>query len=150
MSDSGPDERLEREGRVLGRYLAGGKIPDHLVARYTDHVSVTEPPGQDPLDRTLLRVACHGGPITPMADAYARWFRPTGALRRRLTILCALLESSPPYHIALGAPREGSRWRSATALVIIGLMGGLTLAGAVLLFGPVHVGLLARGKGRKR
>ena len=103
MSDSGPDDRLKREGQVLGRYLVGGKIPDHLVARYTDHVSVTEPPGQDHLDRTLLRVACYGGPITPMADAYARWFRPTGALRRRLTILCALLESSPPYHIALGA-----------------------------------------------
>ena len=149
MGDSGPDERLEREGRVLGRYLAGGMIPAHIVARYADHVSVTELRGQDNLDRTLLRAACFGGAITPMADAYARCFRPTGALRRRLTILCALVESSPPYHIALGAPREGSRWGSAAALVVITLMGGLTLAGAVLLFGPVHLVLLARGKGRK-
>ena len=148
MGDSGPDERLEQEGRVLGRYLAGGIIPAHLVARYADHVSATEIPGRDQLDRTLLRAAQFGGAVTRMADAYARWLRPTGALRRRLTILCALVESSPPYHIELGAPREGSRRGSAAALVVIGLMGGVTLFGAVLLFGPVHLVLLALRKGR--
>ncbi len=149
MGESPPTGQLEREARVLGRYLAGGTIPTHLLTRYADHVSAADPPGRDDLDRVLLRVAIWGGLLTPMADAYARWFRPAGVLRRRLTILCALIESSPPYHIALGEPRVGSRWATMAALGMTMLRGALTLAGAVLLFGPMHVGLFARRDGRK-
>lgn len=150
MGDSVPAGHLEREARILGRYLAGGTIPTHIVARYADHIGAARSPGQDSLDRTLLRVAVMGGAFAAMADAYGRWFRPAGALRARLTILCALIESSQPYHSTLGMPREGSRWGGMVEVLISAWLGALTLAGAVLLLGPVHVGLRARRDGPKQ
>jgi len=135
-------DRLETEGRILGRYIARNSIPPALVIRYADHVRRMPSPKADRLDQLLLRAAHAGGPLTQMADAYARMFRPGGCLRQRLAIICALVESSPPYHIAVGAARVGSTLGSVVHLSLTASVGTVVLAGAFAVFAPIHLLML--------
>ena len=50
-----------------------------------------------------------------MADAYCRLFEPRGVLRRKLVLLLAILETTPPFHREFDAVR-GSRTAQAASL----------------------------------
>jgi hypothetical protein len=68
-------------------------------------------------------------------------------LRRKLILILALLEVSPPHH-RLVLPVVRSRISALTALAFHGLRGLAALAMGVVLFGPVH--LAARWSGDRR
>jgi hypothetical protein len=89
------------------------------------------------VERALLAAARMGGAPLRMADAYARFCSPTGALRQKLALAMAILENSPETHAALNGSVVGSPpvmlWRLATT----GLGFALSLVAGMLCFGPL-------------
>jgi hypothetical protein len=148
---------IERECRALVRYLVGQDPPAYVVDRYRAARGSAAPAGERlaPIDRALLGATRLGSTLARLADGYARVARPTGPLRRRLTLAVAILECAPPSHLRLNAAAVGSRpalaLRLGTALVASGLALVLGVAG----FGLIHLltapfGGGAPGAGRSR
>ncbi len=94
-------------------------------------------------DRMLVRIAARGPFMTGLADAWARFFAPAGDLRRRLTLLLAILESTSPGEAAFEPP-AGGRVRA-----IVGVLGAaagfaVRLLLAFLVIAPRHALLRLR------
>ena len=130
---------LGAECRVFCRYLARQEPTPYVLSCYQrarDPVSE----GAFPLvDRAALALACRGAGPARVADAYSRMFRPYGPLRRRLILLLAILENSPPSDRPLNAAREGSRPAIVAGMLLTLLLGGVCLLAGVLLLGPLHL-----------
>jgi hypothetical protein len=86
---------LGRECHVFFQYLCDLKIDPYIVAKYCEaHRKVpayTPSPG---FDHLLVRFATLRSSFTRMADCYSRFFAPRSALRKKLILLIAILESS--------------------------------------------------------
>lgn len=142
MPDRAPGATgAETECRRLCRYLVGGSPPPAIVDTYIRALETVAPDlGQAArIDRLLSRAAQSSRLGLALADAYAGRFRRSTPLRQHLTLLCAILESSPPYH---GRITGRSFTTPRVALFRVGaalLRHGLLLLTAVLIFGPVHV-----------
>jgi hypothetical protein len=77
--------------------------------------------------------------LVRIADAYARWLRPFGPLRRRVILMLAILENAPDTAPELNSARVGSRTR-VLAGVVASLLGSvLCLLAGLLLLGPLHL-----------
>jgi hypothetical protein len=142
------EDPADREARALTAYLTGRPPTDYVLTCYRRaHAGATA--GADPLDRALLRAACASRPLAALADAYGRIARPAGGLRRRITLLLAVLENAPETHRDIQSVPPTSL---TAGLVHLGLdlaVGGATLGAALLCFGPVHLALRL-GAGRRR
>lgn len=130
----GDDDRalLEDEGRAFAEALTGRAPDDDVVVQYArahQHLALQ---ASVPFDHVLLDFACQGPWALRAADGYARFFASRSALRRKLAVLVAILESSAPSD-------EFFASREAT---LAGVLVQLLLAGSgfALLFG---VGILA-------
>jgi hypothetical protein len=106
------------------------------------HEAAASIPG-DALDRWLLVWARASGIGCRLADTYARLVRPYGPLRRRLILTLAVLESTPGVHAAYDAARVSSPAFAWLAVAGRGTIWVAQLLAAVLLFGSVHLVLLA-------
>jgi hypothetical protein len=146
-------EVLTREGRVLGRYLAGARPPDHVLGRYAEaHARrpELEVEGEPGLDRFLVRLARRGTLAARTADVFAARAAKAGSLRKKLVLMVALLECSPESHSRIDRPRREGRVRAWIGLTATALLEGLTLLAAALLV-PVGYGLAALlGRGGRR
>jgi NADH dehydrogenase len=94
--------QARQECRVFTRHLLQREPDDYVIARYTSALATVitlSPHGR--FDRWLLSVAGAGGWWTSMADSYAGLFCRRAALRKRLVILLAILETRPPFHHAI-------------------------------------------------
>lgn len=138
---------LAGECRAFARYLARAEPPAGMVAYYTRaHRSIPfaaqgEPRG---VERALLAAARRGGLPLRMADAYARFFSPTGPLRQKLALAIAILENSPETHATLNGTSTGSGVAMLLRLTMTGVGFGLALAGGLLCFLPLRL-LLGAG-----
>jgi hypothetical protein len=148
-----PAGALDREGRIFARYLAGAVPSAYALGAYErGHASIpfrhTGPP--DAVDRMLLRFARLGTVATRLADGYARFFRPTGVLRQKLVLMCAVLENSPETHVWFNSAAVGSGATIFARLLLAGVVAAINLSGALLLLGPLHLvaGLRDRIAGR--
>jgi hypothetical protein len=134
---------LARECRAFCRYLVHQEPSDYVIGWYqAGHRSIPfgRGPGPDRFDRILLTMACQGGPLTRIADAYARVLRPRSALRQKLVLLLAIVENCPPAHGYLNSAQVGSK---AGLLLVMAAAGGGFLGAlliGMLLVGPVHLG----------
>ena len=146
--DPAGSSELEREGRVLTRYLIGRDPDGYILRKYADGHGAMPGTGNpaDGLDRVLLATAVRGPVLARIADAYARIFRPRGTLRRKLILLVAVLENAPATHRSFTAGADGRR--AAALLRIAGALGAFALAlgAGLILFGPRH---LAGGSARR-
>lgn len=134
-------EPLGGECRVFSRYLARQE-PTPYVLRSYQRLCQLDPLSAAPLpliDRSMLTVARWGVLPARSADAYARMFRPYGPLRRRLILLLAILENSPPGDAPLQRASEGSRTRIVAGVVVSLLAGAACLLAGTLLLGPLHL-----------
>ena len=100
------------------------------------------------IDRGSLALARLGAGPARVADAYARVFRPYGPLRRRLILLLAILENSPPSDRPLNTAREGSRSAIMAGMALTLLGGGGCLLLGIVLLGPVHLASILGGATR--
>jgi len=137
---------LAREFTLFARYLGTADPPASGVSAYTRAAAAAGAPA-DRLDRWLLALARGSSTGLALADAYARLARPYGALRRRLVLTVAVLESSAATHaaydtaIASGAP---AAW---LAIVAAGSGWALRTAVALVLLGPLHLAATLAGGG---
>ena len=97
---SGAEERVEdRECVVFTGHLLGVAPDAYVKRKYAEaHDVLGGLAPTDPFDAFLLRFASKHRVCTRLADAYARVFRPGSALRRKLIVLLAILETSPPSY----------------------------------------------------
>jgi hypothetical protein len=94
----------------------------------------------------MVLFAARGGWRVRVADAYARIFRPHGALRQKLTLLLAVLESAPATHREFTS--GGSGVAAAIGRSALSLLGfGVAFLTGLLLLGPVHL-VLSRARPR--
>lgn len=143
MREAAP-EILDRECTVFTRYLVGGAPTGALRLAYRDgHENIPFRQGAGgaatALDRWALRVARLGAPGVRAADAYHRFFHPHGALRQKLTLMLAILEHAPPFHVDLNRGVGGGPVRAFVGLAGVGIAFGLALVGGLAVFGPVHL-----------
>lgn len=123
---------LLNECGVFTRHIAGRAATPRVSEQYAAAHRVL--PGLEPGDgheRWLLRVARRGPAACRVADAWARLAAPQGAFRRKLVVLLAILEVTPPYAAELDQPRGGA------------LLAWLRIAGSGVAFaGALAVGVL--------
>jgi hypothetical protein len=132
---------LDDECRALARYLTGRPPDDYVLTCYrraADFVPGATDPLQ-PIDRVLWRAARASRITARSADAYARWFRPAGPLRRRITLLLAILESAPGTHGWFNTAETGSRLRVSLQPAGVVAASAAMLAIGVAGFGPIHL-----------
>jgi hypothetical protein len=142
------DARLGRECQVFAQYLSGADAEPYVLEKYCDaHHRKASLAATSAFDRILIRLALNHRVFTTMVDAYARFFAPGCALRRKLVLLLAILESSAAAERFL--VRTDSQSKAVLALAFLGrvvpLAVGLTVAVVALL--PLQVVL---GAGAER
>ena len=134
---------LERECDVFTRHVIGVAPTPYVQRKYAEAHARRADAFAPRRGFAAYSVALASfSPFTArMADAYCRLFAPRGVLRRKLVLLLAILETSPPFHAELDAVR-GSRLAQFGALCV-GAAGWLValLLGTVVLL-PAQVVLL--------
>ena len=140
MSLAAQDPRLAAECRVFCRYLTREEPSDYVLGHYARARASAEAPAAAPvLDRGLLALARRGPLLTRVADGYSRIFQPHSTLRRRLILLLAILENSPPSARSLNSAREGRPLALLGRLALTMLGSAACLLTGVLLLGPLHL-----------
>ncbi|MCP4220611.1 MAG: NAD-dependent epimerase/dehydratase family protein [bacterium] len=87
---------LEKECRVLSKYLMGAAPNNYVLEKYNlCHGKIDFEP-TDFHDALLLKLAGMGFFFTRMADAYSRFFRSNSTIRKKLAYLMAIIEVTPP------------------------------------------------------
>jgi nucleoside-diphosphate-sugar epimerase len=130
-----PDARLDAECNAFVRHLAGIDAPEHLRRHYR---RAHEPGRHGPVDPAApddpLVAFARGGPgRTYLADAWASLFDRGGPLRRKLSLVCAMLESDAATSARVDGPTTssplafvlGTAWRVAVfvpALPVAGIL----------------------------
>lgn len=139
---------LEAECRALARVLTRDPPTPYLITKYCEaHARSDQFGSSDRFDRWLLSAACRHPVVARLADGYARQVLPRSILRRKLILLLALLEVTPPHH-RLVRPAVRSRTGVVAALALHGVVGIAVGALGILVFGPAH--LAARLLGDRR
>ncbi|MBN2346080.1 MAG: hypothetical protein JXO51_06785 [Candidatus Aminicenantes bacterium] len=129
------DARLEREGRVFGRYLLGREAGAAVGARYAAaHGTLDWGEGRGWFERLLLAAAARHPLATRACDAYSRFLCPNSLLRRKLILLLAILELTPPFYREIDAAGPASAPKLAALIAWKGLtMAALLLPALVVL-----------------
>ena len=136
LHDRPADDQLAAEARVFGRLLTAGDAPPAAVAAYvTAHDQEVFRRGT-PFQMKLARAAARGVFSARMADGYARLFDPYGPLRRKLVLMLAILECTPPTHRVLDAPVGGGFAGALLRLAGYGLRAVFCTALGTLVFLP--------------
>jgi hypothetical protein len=147
MKISNPGE-LARECEVFSRYLAGRRPDAYIQEKYAEAHRVTPDYGYDSrFDRVLVDFAAGGPRSAGLADAYSCWFARRSALRRKLILLVAILESCAPERGFLDAVEPTPLVLVALQLVGRGALFVIRLLAAALVFLPLQ---LALGAARPR
>jgi nucleoside-diphosphate-sugar epimerase len=138
---------LALECRVFTRHLIGGDPDEHVTAKYVGaHEMLPALAPRLSVDGALLRFARRGAFAARLADSYAAFFAPASALRKKLVLLVAILETSRASYQAIDAPMGGSTVGAVIRLGMTGAGAVATLALGTLILGPLH---LAAGTGDK-
>lgn len=134
-----PDQSvLAREYAVFSAYLGSRHCDDRVVERYlASHAQM--PAVSDRFDRWLVAFARRGSIACSLADAYARRLRPYTLLRRKLTLVLALLESGRETHADYDRARPASMVTTLAALTGAGLWWALRTLLALVLIAPLHL-----------
>lgn len=138
----GDDGQHRAEGAVLARYLSGKKAPDYVLDKYVAFHDAY-PDRLDGFDRRLLRLAQMLPLVLRLGDAYTAQFARGSALRRKLVLMLALLEVTPPACEEFEGP-SGSPLGTWFGLGMRAAAEAVCLVLGTLLLGPLH--LIAGGK----
>jgi len=143
-------ERLERECEVFSRYLLGQPPDPELRAGYLDAGS------RDPFtcaptafDHLLLRLAATHPVATRAVDVYARFFRPTARIRKKLILTLAIAETDASSYAEIDRADADGALRFLLRSLGRGLTSGLLLFLAALLLLPAQLLLADRLTDRK-
>ena len=144
-----PNEQDDREARTFASYLGAPSFPSEISERYHRAVQDWRAAPSDRFDAWLLRLAGRSPGLTSIADTYARFARPYGDLRRRLTLMLALLETHGATHVAYDRARPSSAAGAWVALAGLGTFWALRVLLAVAICAPAHLLLGAKAPARQ-
>jgi nucleoside-diphosphate-sugar epimerase len=125
-------EQLDAECRVFCRYLIGEEPSEYVLAKYR---GAHQPGATGPLrqgvesGRSLVAFARRGPRAARLADSFAVLFARAGVLRRKLTLLLAILESMAPTAVIVDTADRGS----VVGFVLGAIVRGVAFAGRVLV-----------------
>ena len=91
------DPALEREAEVFARALIGRPADAYVKQKYAEAHDALPLDPPTAFEASLVDFAALHPVTTRAADAYARLLAPGAALRRKLSVLTAILESSAPF-----------------------------------------------------
>lgn len=135
---TGPRD-LRREVDTFARYLIGERVASEALAdAYASAHGKLALVARGGIDRWLLDVARLHPFLTRVADAYARRFAPRAAVRRKLILLLAMLESTHPTSEAFEAPGV-SAGSVVLRLFAHGMVAVLATLAGLVVFGPLHL-----------
>ena len=138
------DALLRREAEVFTRYLVGRTPTDYVAVCYADaHRVLTGLEAGNGHERWLLAVARTGSSGCRIADGWSRHTAPASALRRKLVVLLAILEVSPPFADVLDRP-TGSPAAEWVGMIGVGVVSILALVVGAIVFLPAR--LLSGGR----
>ncbi len=145
---SAPRDRsaIEAECLAFCRHVADVEPTAFVLEHYhrLHHTSNAPAPASDEkIERVLLALSRWGSLPLRVSDGYARFFRPRSTLRRRLVLILAILENSPPSERRLNSGDEGSLAAVGLRLLATLVAGGTCILLGTLLLGPVHLLSLA-------
>ncbi len=141
------DAVVEHECRVFTRHLLGLEADAFVLEAYRQAVArVPALTSASAFDDVLLAWARRGPGWTRIADAYAALFYRDSALRRRLVMALAILETRAPFHQRLDAA-DGvpglALWTRVAARVLVAVA---SLAAGLLIFVPVRAAVAVLGR----
>ncbi len=132
--------RLSRtEAATFGAYFGTSHVPPEIVARYEIALAAEPTSTNDRFDEWLVTFAARHRVLTGLADAYARFARPYGRLRRRLTLMLALLETHGATHAAYDRAQSSSMAVAWLAIGASALGWAVRTLVATLICGPAHL-----------
>jgi NADH dehydrogenase len=131
---------LTREARVFTRHLLGVDPSDYVIAQYRKaHDSRPELAIADPFDRSMVTLARRHRIAAKLVDAGAAVLQPRGVLRRKMVLLIAILESTPPFHAIIDRTPGLSRPSSIARMVWTGAVAAATVIVGVLVLTPMRL-----------
>jgi hypothetical protein len=138
---------LASECCVFTQYLLGCAAPPYTIRKY-DNAHQVSPvfSSGNRFDRFLVRVAGTHPVLTRVADSYARMLAPQALLRKKLILLLAILETSPPTHNVIDSVGGGSNLALSFRLVGKAVTFGLSAAAGAILFVPARLILAGERK----
>ena len=139
-----PNERDVREARTFASYLGSPSFPSEISDRYHAAIGDWRIGSSDRFDAWLVGFAAMSPALTSLADTYARFARPYGDLRRRLTLMLALLETHGATHAAYDRARASSAAAAWLALAGAGTVWALRALLAAVICAPAHLVLRAK------
>jgi hypothetical protein len=146
------DADLAHECKTFTRYLTGRAPDEYVLAKYASlHAAVMrDAPLSEPIDVVLLRSASSGPMRARAADAYASVARRRGSLRRKLVLMCAILENSAAFHRDFTSGGGGSFWLGLGRIAASMVAFALALATGLVLFAPRHLWSRTRIQGESK
>ncbi len=139
-----PNEREVREARTFASYLGSPSFPSEISDRYHAAIGDWRIGSYDRFDAWLVGFAATSPALTSLADTYARFARPYGDLRRRLTLMLALLETHGATHAAYDRARTSAAAAAWLALAGAGTVWALRALLAAVICAPAHLVLGAK------
>ncbi|MGH7712767.1 MAG: hypothetical protein ACREOG_15865 [Gemmatimonadaceae bacterium] len=133
-----PNERAwQAEARTFAAYLGTPRVPAEIVERY-QHAIQDRRVDDTRFDRWLGRFAAAHPLLTSVGDVYARIARPYGDLRRRLTLMLALLETHGATHARYDRAAPSHPAVAWLALAASAAAWGARAIIALLILAPLH------------
>jgi hypothetical protein len=142
-----PAPELERECRSFTHYLSGKAPSRYIIEKYQDfHQKIGLPPERDRFGRFLILVSAQGPCWVCLADSYASLWRRNSAVRKKLIVTLALLETAPPTFEMLDRVPPGGRAGAVLRLAAAAMKYAFVLLIATALFTPVRVFMMVRDR----
>jgi hypothetical protein len=116
-------------------------MPNEVLQHYADAVRSSGAAPADRFDAWLLTLARRSPGRTALADCYARHARPYGQVRRRLTLMLALLETHGATHAHYDSAAPASMLRTWLMLALAGAGWMLRSLAATAVCLPAHLRL---------
>jgi len=108
MSTEKTDAKIDNECLALGRYLFNQEVNEYVRDKYRSANAMLGLGNTVGLfDALLVNIAVRHPLLAKACDAYARFFVPQGALRKKMVLLLAIAEVTPPTFRFLDATDAG-------------------------------------------
>ncbi len=141
---------LERECDVFVRYLVRVRPDSYIQKKYAQAHSVSaEYAAEAAFDRLLIAVASTAPLGASLADSYASLFARSSALRKKLILLMAILESCAPARGFVDAPDRASLAGLYMRGALRGAFFALRCLGSAIVLLPLQLVLGGSGGRRK-
>jgi hypothetical protein len=133
-------KELQRECRLFTQYLLGCAPDTYVERKYIEaHETLSNLAPANRFDIFLIGAARRNSVLLKLADAYAGIFDNRGLLRRKLVLLFAILETSPPFFQKIDAVDGEGRFLLACSAIVRGVISVLSLIAGAILFVPASM-----------